>query len=431
MKSFSLLIYLFFIYSSSLYSQNLVIKNINVVDVENGSIRPNQNIEIKNGILSKITSKALKNLGNASMIDGTGKYLIPGMIDTHIHFFQSGDIYTRPDAIDLKSIVAYEHEMLFAQEIIPDNFTRYLRLGVTTVVDVGGPFSNFKIRDSIAKNNLSPNVLVTGPLFSPYQPEAFSELADSPIVKISTIEDATNLFNKMLPYQPDFIKIWYIASTEEPAEKNYHIIKHIADLAHKNNLKLAVHATQLNTAILAVKAGADILVHSVDDKLIPESFAKSLKDNNVTYIPTLIVSKNYYKSFLGKPSNHPQDLAFGNPMVYRSLTDMKKYSDDNAPGKIGQYRANEKNIVRYYASIDTIMYANLKLLNDYGINIATGTDAGNIGTVHASSFLQEMEAMLKAGLSAADILKAATINGAKAFGLEGELGTIQEGKKQI
>ena len=72
---------------------------------------------------------------------------------------------------------------------------------------------------------------------------------------------------------PDFIKIWYIAgadglSVEESARKNLPIVKAIIAEAHKNNLKVAVHATQRFTAQLAVENGADFLVHSVEDEIL-------------------------------------------------------------------------------------------------------------------------------------------------------------------
>ena len=130
-------------------------------------------------------------------IDGTGKYLMPGMIDTHIHFFQTGSLYTRPDALDMTETVPYEDELAFAEAMVPDSFNRYLRLGVTSIMDVGGPFSNFKVRDSIASEMISPNVYVTGPLFSPYQPEALSTIDDVPIEKITSKED-------FITYQKEF-----------------------------------------------------------------------------------------------------------------------------------------------------------------------------------------------------------------------------------
>ncbi|QIE60736.1 amidohydrolase family protein [Rasiella rasia] len=410
------------------FSQHVMIENISIVDVEKGTVSKPKYIHIQNGLIKKISNKPIKAMIEIPSIDGTGKYIMPGMIDTHIHFFQTGSLYTRPDAINMTETVSYEEELAFAEAMVPDSFNRYLRLGVTSIMDVGGPFSNFKIRDSSAATTISPNVYVTGPLFSPYKPEAFADLEDAPIEKITTKEEATALFNKMLPYKPDFIKIWYIASEEETAEKNYDIITHISKLTHDNGMKLAVHATQKNTAELAVKAGADILVHSIDDEPADEAFAQLLLDNDVTYIPTLIVSKNYAKAFLAKPDNHKQDLYFSNPMTYRSMTDLKKYTHATVTPFIKRFRDNEERFITYYDGKIKLMSESLLLLQSKGVNIAAGTDAGNIGTMHASSYIQELEAMQNAGLTVPQVLKAATSNAARGFGLDATLGTISEGK---
>ncbi len=427
-KTFILLCFLFTGHIL-MFSQSVLIENINLINVETGKVQTNQYILIEGDKISKISSGKIKKDGvTPSIIDGTNKFLMPGMIDTHIHFFQTGSLYTRPDAIDMTKVFSYEDEIQFAKDIIPDNFKRYLRLGITSVMDVGGPFYNFKVRDSIAKNNLSPNVYVTGPLFSPYQPKAFSKLEDIPIEKITSKEEATELFNKMLAYKPDFIKIWYIANKDMPAEQTYPVVEHISQLTHKNNLKLTVHATDLKTAKLAVKAGADILVHSVRDQLVDKEFINMLEDNNVTYIPTLIVSRNYGKAFLANPGNHPQDLAFAHPTVYRTLTDLNRFSDEEVPKRIRDLRKDSQRLEERYQKGDSVMLLNLEKLTKEGINIATGTDAGNIGTVHASSYIQEIEAMKKANISNFDIIKASTINAAKGFGLDAKIGSVAEGK---
>ena len=414
---------------SFVFAQDVLIENIAIVDVEKGELTKPKNVFIQDGLIVKISNRPIKVAAETTVIEGTGKYLMPGMIDTHIHFFQTGSLYTRPDAIDMTDVRPYEEELQFAEEMVPDSFKRYLRLGVTSIMDVGGPFSNFKVRDSVAEKHLSPNVYVTGPLFSPYQPEALSKLDDVPIVKITSEEEATALFNKMLPYKPDFIKIWYIASAQEPAEKNYGVVAHIAKLAHENGLKLAVHATQKKTAELAVKAGADILVHSIDDVPADDAFAQMLIDNDVTYIPTLIVSKNYVKAFLGKPDNHEHDLYYANPETYKSMLYFQKYNKENITQNVKQIWDNEARFQTYYDEKIDLMGTSLKLLNRKGVTIAAGTDAGNIGTMHASSYLQELEAMQKAGLTPPEILKTATYNAAKGFGLLEELGTVSEGKK--
>ncbi len=414
-------------------SQTILIENINIIDVENGKIKEQQYLLIEKKKISSITSKKIipQEKNKCTIIDGTGKFMIPGMIDTHIHFFQTGGLYTRPDAIDLTKVVPYEDEIQFAKNMVPDSFRRYLRLGITSIMDVGGPFYNFIIRDSIAKNHPSPNVFVTGPLFSPYQPEAFSDLDDVPIAKMTTKEEATKLFNKMLPHAPDFIKIWYIATETNPAEENYELVAHIAKLCRNHGLKLTVHATQLNTAKLAVEAGADILVHSIEDQVIDDIFLNILKEKNVTYIPTLIVSNNYIKTFLSETKVHPQDLRFGNARVLGSLSDIKHISETLIPDRIKNLRNNNERRQQAkirYKKDDSIMAINLKKLQQKGVNIATGTDAGNIGTLHASSYIQEMETMQEMGMSIPDIIKSSTINAAKAFGIDNTIGSIHEGK---
>ncbi|HSN61751.1 MAG TPA: amidohydrolase family protein, partial [Ferruginibacter sp.] len=195
----------------------------------------------------------------------------------------------------------------------------------------------------------------------------------------------------------------------------------------KNGLKLAVHATELKTAQLAVEAGADILVHSIDDAVIPDDFIKTLKQKNVTYIPTLIVGANYYKVFSGRLANHQQDLKWANAFTYGTLTDPEAMTETEMPPVFKMLRKN--GIPASIGKSDSISYINLTKLANAGVNIAAGTDAGNIGTQHASSYLQELEAMQKAGLSNAAILKAATINTAIGFGKEKLWGSIEKGKQ--
>ncbi len=88
------------------------ITHVNLVDVENQKIMPNVTVGITGNSISSITSKLKTNLpAEATIIDGRGKYLMPGLTDAHIHFFQSGGLYTRPDGIDLRKYMPYEKEI--------------------------------------------------------------------------------------------------------------------------------------------------------------------------------------------------------------------------------------------------------------------------------------------------------------------------------
>jgi imidazolonepropionase-like amidohydrolase len=403
-----------------------VIQNVNLIDVNKGFVLPGYTIVMKGDLIDQVgPAKKIKAPAGATIIDGSAKYLMPGLIDTHIHFFQSGGLYTRPDGLDLGFRFPYEKERAIGFKNATDYMHRYLRLGITTVMDVGGPLSNFQVRDSIAKTTIAPNVYVTGPLFSMVDRKKLA-LNDPPIIKITSKEAVDSLLKKMLPLKPDFIKIWYVVTPNLPAEKTFPLVQYVATVAHQNKLKLAVHATELKTAQLAVDAGADILVHSVDDEVLPAEFLKTLKTRNVAYNPTMIVSGNYPKVFAGKIDIHKQDLAWANAFAYGSLTDPERMTEAEMPLRMKQLRKN--GIPKTLSTHDSITSINLRKAVEAGITVMTGTDAGNIGTMHASSYLQEMEAMKQAGLTNAQVLKASTIDAAKGFGLDSKLGSIEKNK---
>jgi imidazolonepropionase-like amidohydrolase len=74
------------------------------------------------------------------------------------------------------------------------------------------------------------------------------------------------------------------------------------------------------------------------------------------------------------------------------------------------------------------MLDNLKKVWDAGIPVAMGTDAGNVGTLHGPSVFREMELMVKAGLTPLQVLRAATVGGARAMRMERDLGAVDTGK---
>jgi imidazolonepropionase-like amidohydrolase len=416
----TLLAPLFFAVAIALQAQDqyTLISNISVIDVSTGKVNASASVLIKNGVIEDVfTGKRMKLPPGTQVIDGTSKFVIPGMTDAHIHFFQSGGLYTRPDAMDFTSVVPYSVERARTFGYAQDFMRRYLRLGITTVADVGGPMENFRIREAARKNPISPTVLVTGPLFSMVEDKPLND-NDPPIIKTTTIAEADVLMDKLLSQKPDYVKIWYIVTPELPAEKTFPVVQHIAQRTHEANLKLAVHATQLKTAELAVDAGADILVHSVDDQIVTNQFVKKLVDRKVSYIPTLIVYHGYTSTVSGKLRHDPVDLDFANPFAYGSLTDPEHLPE--LPERFRRMPSGRKD------PRDSIMANNLRKVFEAGVNVVAGTDAGNVGTMHASSFVQELIAMKGAGLSNTDVLRTATMNSARCFNQN--TGAIAKGK---
>lgn len=403
-------------------NEAVLITNINVVNVINGKVKA-QDVLISNGKINKI-AKRIKPKINYKTIDGQGKWLIPGLIDSHIHLFQSGGLYTRPDALNLTEFKSYKEERKWLKRYTADILKRYLRCGITTVIDVGGPIYNFEIRDKYSDATAYPNLFLTGPLISTYQPKAF-EIEHAPIIKANTEEEAIELVKEQIPYKPDFIKIWYINTSEKDKDANYKIVKATIDESHKNNLKVAVHATELETAKKAIKAGADFLVHSIEDEEIDEEFINLVTTNTIEYIPTLIVSGNYVETFAQKMKPTKEDFSLSNPIPLGSLYDSKRIEITPA---FKPYIDSANARIEAMAEEEKTEALNLKKAISNNFTVATGTDAGNIGTLHATSYYDEIAAMTNAGLSNLDILKASTINGATVLDKQDILGSIEEGK---
>jgi imidazolonepropionase-like amidohydrolase len=423
----------FLVLSFPIFAQTYI-TNVTVADVEKQKLVPDQTVVITNDLISKIQSGKVKIPSGATIIDGKGKYLFPGFTDAHVHFFQNGGLYARPDVINLRSEFPYEKEMKLAHETMEDKLRRYLQNGITTVIDVGASYSYLKQREVFKNKDYAPTIYMTGPLLTTYEPKAYENLKDEePFSLVKSIDDGIKMVKEQLPHHPDFIKIWYIAGadgleTEASARKNLPIIKAIIEEAHKNNLKIAVHATERITAQLAVENGCDFLVHSVDDEIIKDDFVQLLKKNKTILCPTLVVYNGYENTFGQKLKMSNHELKTANPFQLGSLLDLKHLSDTLLVNKYKRRMDSEKEIARIN-KVNAISSENLKKLSDAGVLIATGTDAGNIGTLHASSYLNEVIAMQKSGMSNWKIIQASTINGAKILNKENEFGTISVGKK--
>lgn len=400
----------------------VLINNVNVVNVVSKKIVPGQTVLIDSGRIVAVGPIKFKLPGTTTIIDGSGKYLMPGLTDAHIHFFQSGGLYTRPDGLNLDKVYPYEKDQQWIKDNMDKLMARYLACGITTVIDVGGPMSNYAVRERLDTTITAPNAFVTGPLVSTYLPPHLDP-KDPPIVKVTSEQEARDLVKKQLPFKPDFIKIWYIVLPGQKPETTLPLVKAAIEESHANGLKVAVHATEYETAKLAVSAGADILVHSVDDKVLDKDMLQLLKNKKTVYIPTLIVAQNYTRTFTQQFNFTQHDFTYSDPFMLGTLMDV---------AHLGKQLPFDYKKIRTRFSIpnkeDSTMRINLKLAQQAGVLIVSGTDAGNIGTQHAASLRDEWMAMQEAGLSNWDILQSATINAAKGFGKEKDLGSVEKGK---
>lgn len=410
---------------SSFAQKYTVLSGGTVIKTESEGVIENAIVLIKDSVIIAVGDKIKKHIPDeAEVIDCSGKYIIPGLADGHIHFFQDGGLYTRPDGFDLRHRVSYEQNQQWIKEHLEDFFQRYIKCGITSVYDMGGPYWNFEVRERARHSAIAPRTYLTGPLIASYQPEALTT-DDPPIIEVKNKQEALNLVRKQAELKADFIKVWYVVSKDASMspEEFYPILQSICKESHELGLKVWVHALELETAKKSIQAGADVLVHNVRDKKVDDEFLKMAKENNIILIPTMWVFNSYAAVYSKQLKLFPVEHLLGNPEIIGTLLDMYELSYD----ELGERQRKLQVEMKPIAPKPALLY-NLKTIHDYGITVAAGTDAGNVGVIHGPSLFHEFNYMRRAGLTPREILTDATLNAAKLLDNQEKFGSIEKNK---
>ena len=353
---------------------------------------------------------------DAARVEVGGRWIIPGLIDAHVHFFQSGGLYTRPDIIDLREVRSYQAELAALREQLPETLARYVASGVTSVVDVGGPDWNLAVRALANELDAAPRVAVAGPLLGTYAPP---ELAtdEPPIVGIATPEHARAEVRRQLALGVDLIKIWFVLPAADLAPA-LAWVRAAVEEAHAAAVRVVAHATQQRVARAVVDAGIDILAHSIDDEPVEQPTLALLRERGVIYTPTLMVGQRYRAVFNRHLELSEIERHLGDPDAIASFADLDRLPPEALPSWLGRARPRP---------LDPVAAHNLRRVQEAQITVAAGSDAGNIGTLHGPSLHRELELMVEAGLTPMQALTAATLGGAAVLG-RNDIGVLTPGQ---
>jgi imidazolonepropionase-like amidohydrolase len=236
-----------------------------------------------------------------------------------------------------------------------------------------------------------------------------------------SIDDVKKQVGQLADVNMDILKVFYDDMSHafnKPLPKLERLmLENIVTEAHAKDLKVMVHAYELENHKDALKAGVDIVAHSVVTAPIDDEYTALAQKNKLLYIGTLSV---YHDVF-----NKDEIRAFiARDVVQRTVP--KKTLDTLAPG--GPLDGFEETIKREYfkQQLPTIM-ANMKKAHESGIAIAVGPDTGVPGAFPGIAVHREMELMVKAGVPASAVLVAATKTGAEYLG-QPLLGTVEVGQ---
>lgn len=397
-----------------------------LIDGRGGVPLANANVILRDGKIDCAGSAADCPVPNGiDVVDVRGMWITPGLIDAHVHFSQTGWADGRPDALDVRN--KHPYELTEAElKAKPDRYGRsYLCSGVTSVFDVGGYPWTLELHDRFEHDTRVPHVVAAGPLLSTLD-HWLNLPAERQFIVLKDEATAKSGVGYLAAHGSKAVKVWFITGNDLPVSGLTPAVMAAGEEARRHSLPLIVHATGLAEAKVALRAGANVLVHSVEDLPVDDEFLDLAKKNGTIVIPTLTVLDGYVRMYKGVVDRRPPAVDDPNGCVDPAT--LAKVSETAAldPKLVdaGRMSAREARAARF----TTITRGNLARLVDAGIPIATGTDAGNPLTLHGPAIYAEMDAMQASGMSPMQVIVSSTAVAARAMGLDKEAGTIEKGK---
>ena len=397
-----------------------------LIDGRGGAPVPNANVILRDGKIDCAGSAEQCPVPQGiDVTDVKGAWIAPGLIDSHVHFSQTGWADGRPDSIDVRPEHPYEMTEANLKKN-PERFGKsYVCSGVTSVWDVGGYAWTLGLHDRFENNTQVPHVVAAGPLLSTLD-HWLNLPAERQFIVLKDADSARNGVNYLAAQGSKAVKVWWIVNKDLPVDKLEPAVTVAAEEAHKHGIPLIVHATGLAEAKGALRAGANVLVHSVEDLPVDQEFIDLAKKNGTIVIPTLTVLDGYVRMFRGVVDRKAPAVDDPNGCVDKGT--LAKVAE-TASLKASLVPADRMAARQQRADRFTqVTRANLKALVMAGIPIATGTDAGNPLTLHGPAIYAEMEAMQAAGMTPMQVIVASTATASRAMGLDKEVGTLEKGK---
>jgi imidazolonepropionase-like amidohydrolase len=389
-------------------------------------VDPGANVVIPNGVIV-VSGNTIQAVGEARsvkipktahVVRLRGKWIVPGYIDVHTHISREGDAKNNVHFFNDNTV--WRRDATVPPEL-PTFLARHLRSGTTTILDIGGPEWTLSVRSATVGEKPWPRVLGAGPIIGTPRPLFGVEGDREGYKAISTPDEGRAAVRLAAALKPDMMKFYLVPAeqTGKPFGEFLPIFEASFDEAHKLGVRTTAHALRLHIAKMAIEAGVDTLAHGVMDAPVDDAFIQTMRQRGVVVAPTLMVLVGPPRTLAGTLRFTDEEKAWGDPDAIADLLEASERAKNTPP--------NPRRTLMKSDQLEVAL-RNTKALSDAGVALAVGTDAGLLGVLHGPSILHEFQLMNRAGMTAREVLTAATLGGAKFLGREADLGGLSPGK---
>jgi imidazolonepropionase-like amidohydrolase len=385
-------------------ADNYVIEHVTLIDGLGHAPQPDMTVAVEGNKITTVTPSAIAHNLKGKRIDGKGKYLMPGLMDVHIHLRGGVDVASKAGEVTLTSNRQQGVEALAS----------YIYSGVTTVFDCGNQAQHILgLRaDERAGRIVSPRIFATGNLVT-YPGSHGTKMA----VNVSDFEkDKALLDQHIAEQQPDILKL---TLEEEGWGSRPMITLMPTDLLEKiiryynqHGIRTTVHVSSELRALEAIYAGSDTLAHPVIQGPVSDSFVKLMGAKKTPFASTLTIGENY-----SRLAEHPEYL--DEPLYVASFS-----AQERQHMKTEQRAEYQARPWTWWMKIMTpIAMENVRKIDAAGGTVASGTDQSS-----GPALQHELELLNAAGIAPLKVIQIATHNSAVFLGKADQMGAIDTGQ---
>lgn len=403
---------------SSQSPADVVVLNANIIDVETGDITEGQTIEIRDGNIAGIYNNR-QDVVATDTISASGKYVIPGLWDMHVHF-RGGDslISENKDLLDL-----------------------FIANGVTTVRDAGGDITPaiLEWREQIKDRELlGPNIFTSGPKLDGADPSWAGS------IELTSVDQVPVAFDSLESLNVDYVKLYdstipadvYLAAIEEAEKRELPVTGHMPFTVDFNDaVEAGLDATEHMYYVLkgsssqetqitrSVREGeygfwsalSDV-VETYDEETAQKTYAQ-MAQSGTGIVPTLYIGKVL-------ANLHNEDHSDDEYLKYIGEGIQETYQGRLEAAQNQSEAATERrqNLREQFVNM-------ISDIHEAGVSIYAGSDSGpyNSFVYPGKSLHKELQELVAAGLSPLQALQTSVINGPNFFEVGDKYGKIQQG----